>query len=324
MPRRSAGPRLYLDPTRNQYVIRDGSRFVRTSCGIGDRTNAESALATYIGRKHKPAPSGDPLIDDVLTVYGREKAPSTARNGSEVGYAIKQLLPHWSGKRVSEITSRTCRAYTGPRRYLETLRAAVNYWHREHGPLTARPVFVLPPKGEPRSRWLTRSEAARLLRAARGRPHLVRFVLLGLYTGSRASVLLAIRWDWIDFERGVVHRRAPREVEDKRKRKPPVKVSRRFLSFLRRWRAADGGTGTVVHFRGRSLKRVQEGWELIALAAGMPDVTPHVMRHTRATWLMQAGIDMWEASGHLGMTRQTLETVYGHHHPSFQEKAAEV
>jgi integrase len=79
----------------------------------------------------------------------------------------------------------------------------------------------MPPKGEPRNRWLTRQETARLLRAARGaNDHMARFVLLGLYTGSRASVLLAVEWDWIDFERGVMLRRAPGEREDKRKRKP--------------------------------------------------------------------------------------------------------
>lgn len=45
------------------------------------------------------------------------------------------------------------------------------------------------------------------------------------------------------------------------------------------------------------------------------DVTPHVLRHTAATWLMQAGTDMWEAAGYLGMTVETLSARYGHHHP---------
>lgn len=327
MPRRAAGPRLYLDPTREQWAIRDGNRFVRTGCGAGNRSDAENALATYIGRKHKPAPSGDPLIDDVLTTYGREHAPHTARNGSEVGYAIKQLLPYWSGKRVSAVSARSCRGYKGARRYLETLRAAVNYWNRENGPLLVVPVFVLPPKGEPRDNWLTRQEAARLLRAARiCNEHMARFVLLGLYTGSRASVLLSVKWNWIDFESGVMLRKAPGEREDKRKRKPPVKIGRKLLSFLRRWREADKGNGidTVIHFRGHSLVRVQYGWDAVSEKAGLTDATPHTLRHTRATWLMQAGVDVWQAAGHLGMTVQTLERVYGHHHPKYQGDAAEV
>jgi len=40
--------------------------------------------------------------------------------------------------------------------------------------------------------------------------------------------------------------------------------------------------------------------------------------------LMRAGVDIWEASHSLGMSTKTLEAVYGHHHASFQSKAAEV
>jgi integrase len=42
------------------------------------------------------------------------------------------------------------------------------------------------------------------------------------------------------------------------------------------------------------------------------DVTPHVLRHTAATWLMQAGTDVWEAAGYLGMTVEMLSQRYGH------------
>ena len=52
-------------------------------------------------------------------------------------------------------------------------------------------------------------------------------------------------------------------------------------------------------------------------------VSPHVLRHTCATWLMQAGVPMWEAAGFLSMTRETLERVYGHHHPDHLREAAD-
>ena len=32
---------------------------------------------------------------------------------------------------------------------------------------------------------------------------------------------------------------------------------------------------------------------------------------------MQQGVAMWEAAGFLGMTQETLEKVYGHHHPDY-------
>ena len=52
------------------------------------------------------------------------------------------------------------------------------------------------------------------------------------------------------------------------------------------------------------------------------DVTPHVLRHTCATWLMQKGVNLWDAAGFLGMTVQQLEATYGHHHPDYQCDAA--
>ena len=51
--------------------------------------------------------------------------------------------------------------------------------------------------------------------------------------------------------------------------------------------------------------RMFYSWSKVLETAGLDDsdgkVTPHIMRHSRATWLMQAGIDPWEAAGHLGM-----------------------
>ena len=54
-----------------------------------------------------------------------------------------------------------------------------------------------------------------------------------------------------------------------------------------------------------------------------PQFHPHALRHTAATWLMQCRIDTWQAAGFLGMTVETLLAVYGHHHPDYQEEAAE-
>jgi hypothetical protein len=38
---------------------------------------------------------------------------------------------------------------------------------------------------------------------------------------------------------------------------------------------------------------------------------------------MQAGVDPWEAAGHLGMTLQMIE-LYAKHSPNFQKRAAEI
>ena len=329
MPRRRAAPRLYLDPARRQWVIRDGSSFVRTGCAQSDRDGAETRLATYLGQKHAPVPSSSPLISDILLAYATDHLPHT-RAARNAAYHIGQLSAWWGDRKIADVTARNCRAFArehtqaSARRYLETLRAAIGHWHREYGPLSSVPAVVLPPKAEPRERWLTRGEAARLLAASRRTPHLARFVLLGLYTGSRSGTLLDLRWDWIDLARGVMLRRAPGSSESK-KRTPPVRLGSRIMAHLRRWRRMDGVAKIVCHYNGQQVRKLRRSWDTAAARAGLgADVTPHTLRHTRATWLMQAGIDPWEAAGHLGMSLEMLERTYGKHSPDFQKRAAEV
>jgi integrase len=150
-------------------------------------------------------------------------------------------------------------------------------------------------------------------------------VLLGLYTGSRMRTILALEWGWIDMARGVMLRRAPGTQETK-KRTPPVRLGRRILSHLRRWRRLDDQRSKYVcHYNGKLIDYPYAAWRRAIRDSGLgKGVTPHTLRHTRATWLMQNGVDVWEASGHLGMSPQILMRVYGKHSPDYQRRAAEV
>jgi len=68
---------------------------------------------------------------------------------------------------------------------------------------------------------------------------------------------------------------------------------------------------------------LRTGFEGIARDAGLDPatLTPHWMRHTCATWLMENDVPVWEAAGYLGMTTEMLESNYGHHRPSHQMKS---
>jgi integrase len=331
MPRRSAGPRLYLDPRRRAWVIRDGAAFIRTGCGERDRLGAEKALQEYLGNKHRPEPSADPLIDDVLATYGKEHGPHT-RRPDNVAYTIANLLRVWSGRRLGDISARSCREYTArkslaaARRDLETLRAAIRYWHKEYGPLPVLPTVTLPAKPEARDRWLTNSEAASLLREARRTPHLARFILLGLHTGTRSGAILGLTWGMVDLKNGIMRRRPYGQAESK-KRTPPVRLNRQMLAHLRRWHRLDApkATDRIVAYNGSPVVKLRRSWDAARGRAGLgKDVTPHTLRHTRATWLMQAGVSPWQAAGALGMSLEMLERTYGHHHPDWQKEAAAV
>lgn len=329
MPRKSKGPRLYLDRERGQWAIRDGKSFIRTSCAESDNAGAEKALAEYIARKYKPAAVPSPLIADVLLVYAKDHLPKT-RAKDKAAHNISNLIPFWGSKRADDVNAENCDAYAkdrppaAARRDLEVLRAALFYWNKHKMPLSRQPSIVLPDKSAPRERWLTKQEAKRLRLAAMKHPHLYRFVILGLKTGSRSAVLFNLQWEQIDLERGVMDRRPAGEVEVSNKRAPPVRLGRSVVRLLRRWKAKDGKIKHVVHYEGKPIQKLRRSWDAACKAAGLEDVSPHTLRHTRATWLMQEGIDPWEAAGHLGMSMKVLETTYGKHSPDFQSRSSEV
>lgn len=340
MPRQSRGPYLYLrkDKAGKAWIIRDGQKQIRTGCRAGEQEAAQRALAGYITSKHERKAGGsDPdavILADVIDMY-QEQVASKRSKPMDADSRAGFLLAYWGEKTVSEIIGKTCREYvaqrsspSAARRELEDLRAAVNHYGREVK-MTYQPRFTLPEKEPARERWLTRSEAARLLWAARRTPHLARFILIGLYTGTRSGAILGLHWGpntvggWVDLDRGVLYRRAAGERETK-KRKPPTRLSSRLAAHMKRWQRMDQGLQPVVHWNGQTVKSVKKAWRAARDSAGLDkSVTPHVLRHTRATWLMQRGVDMWEAAGSLGMTVEILQATYGHHHEDYQRRAAD-
>ena len=104
-----------------------------------------------------------------------------------------------------------------------------------------------------------------------------------------------------------------------------MRLGRRIQAHLRRWRRLDADFIThVCHVDGRAVCDPHTAWRKTIRASGLESVTRHTLRHTRATMLAQAGVSLWEAAGFLGMSTKTLEAVYAHHSPDFQERAANI
>jgi integrase len=380
MPRPAKGARLWLRPEerssdgtlrkRAVWVIRDGSRKISTGCAPKDRAGAERVLGEHFANKYQPNRArgrhpSEILIADVLTIYLTDIARGHVRE-NETKQRVLTLDAWWADRTLEDVNGANCRAYvdyrtaqrwksakpgkTGraprmvtsaaARRELEDLRAAINH-HRREGLCSEIVSVVLPPRADARERWLTRSEAARLLwtawrakqimrdkgtRRAVGR-HVARFILVGLYTGTRSSAICGAALmptagrGHVDLDQGVFYRRAIGRRQTN-KRQPPVKLPPRLLAHLRRWRRLGIIHNSVVEWNGKPVDSVRKGFEAAVRAAGLGrEVTPHILRHTCATWLMQRGVSLWDASGFLGMTVQQLEEGYGHHHPDYQDEA---
>lgn len=321
-------------------------------------------------------------VAEVLALYLQEKAPTSPDPVSLQG-RFASLLAFWGEDTLADIkrsrcaeyvawrTSQPIKAYTkaapkfastqAARRDLEDLSAAIGYWAAEH-PLDRRPKVTLPEKPESPRDALTRDQAAALLKAAMGwrlgadgkwkrlppssranRAHVRRFILIGLYTGTRPGVIPKLLWHespsqaWVDLDKRTIYRRGKAEKDHRTKRRPLVRMPDRLVAHMVRWKAADArrrveaGEGeapkplsSVLHHGGVPITgRIRKSFAGCVRDAGLPDeITPHWMRHTCATWLMEAGVPVWDAAAYTGMTTQTLEKCYGHHRADHQSSAS--
>lgn len=332
MPRRSSGPHLWWDEDRQSWTIIDGRKRSRTGFGAGQAAEAKAALGDYCASEHTVNDGPNPLLSDVLSAYSDEKLAGKVSE-SHILYDIGHLTKWWGTKCVLEINSKTCQAYVkhrkgivSARRELSFLGAAVKHWNAEHGPLKAVPVVILPPAPHHREHWMTRAQAARFLWAARKKsPHIRRFFIIGWYTGTRRSKICGLRWSMVDFKTRIMQRRAPGEPEARNKKAPPVRMGERLMAHMKRWKRLDGKkVEFVITYQGKRVKNPIKIWDETRIAAKLPaNITPHILRHTRATNMMQQGKDPWESSKALGMSMEMLTTVYGHHHPDWQKDVSE-
>ena len=335
------------------WVILDHGREIRTGASESDLDAAENALVQYLARKRRPDfGDGHParvLIADVLADYGELHGPTT-RRPDLIGSAINKLVDYFGDGPAATITSASCNGYvrwrirqvdarakkggksikaSTARRELVVLAAALR-WCWKEGKIDRLIPVALPSQASPRERHLTRGEVAALLAGALGwgqngrryrtkiNRRLARFILIALYTGTRHDAILRLRWKanaeggWVDLTSGVIYRRASDAV-DSRKRRPPVPIPPRLLPHLDRWRRLT--ITHVVEYAGHPISsQERRAWRTARDLAGLgPDVTPHVLRHTCATMLLQRGVSVYDVAGVLGASEDVIRRTYGHH-----------
>jgi integrase len=278
------------------------------------RTEArEGRLALPRGRK---TPLG---FSDAAALYvERQEADPKAKNvKTKTRQLANYLKPFFADQRLSTITEFTIGQYMRRRRDAGAAPATVN---RELATLNhllgravawkwlrAKPCHV-EMFAEARGRMVTLSEqqADALLRAAIADtdPYCWLFVAFGLNTAMRHSEILSSRFDHVDFERRRLF--IPRAKAGAREQ--PITMA--LVDILRRERemaadhdgwifpAARPGLAKVGH-----RTRMDRPFRRAVEAAGLDPaaVTPHVMRHTAITRLVQAGVDL-----------STIQRISGH------------
>jgi integrase len=382
MPRASKGPRLELKHYKDRspkWVIRDSQQTLGTGCDERDRDGAERKLAEFILKKHDPAKALDrnnpneTKIADVLSLEMQRiaKADMPAWRKKEL-ITVCQNMGNWFGDRVvGDLDGELQERYAAERkrivakkvngewtslvtdepapiaayRDLKFLAAAINrFFKKKIGGVQTRFSPVLPEGPEARERWLTRDEAAKMIRAAwrlrrdsglPGKPgrhtlrHIARYILVGLYTGSRhgdicgAALMPTIGRGYVDLERGIF-RRKPENKKETSKKQPTIPIPPRLLAHMRRWQRLGISKRAVIEFSGKPISRIRSGWDTVVEAAGLASADPqmkivrHTMRHTAITWYLTPdrrtgkAVDIEIVSQYCGVSVATIRKTYRH------------
>jgi integrase len=219
------------------------------------------------------------------------------------------------------------------------------------GILRNNPADIAKPPKEPSKEtpMLQPSEAAGLLERLREQP-LYLIASLALGTGMRRNELLGLRWQDVNIAAGrltVEQSLEQTATHGIRVKAPKTRHGRRTISLpahlvtelRQRWREQQEqrlgmGLGkapetapvfATADGRYLSPNAITKAWPVAMAAIGMPAVTLHSLRHTHASMLMNAGLDILTISRRLGHSSPTITlNVYGHLIHGGDDRAAQI
>ena len=327
-------PEYRLGRLKGRYVVtwwEDGKRRrYRLEASVTNVKDAEREALDLIRQKRAEKPGGQ-TIKALWEAYRKEK------DGRRVAVAMKHewraIGPHFGHLRPDQVTTELCRDYTAKRRKagkhdgtiwteLGHLRT-VFVWAGpdKRGLIPHAPPVERPPKPAPRDRWLTDAEIKQLLDAPMAH-HIRLAILLMLSTAARVGAVLELRWDRVDFERGQVDLRA--SDIGPRKGRAVVPMNKGLRAALTTAREA-AMTDYVIEWAGEPVQSIKTGFNAAMKAAGLKNVSPHVLRHTAAVHLAASGSKMSKISQYLGHTNTAVtERVYARFSPDHLRDEADI
>ena len=304
----------------------ENRRSHRRSTGTKDRSLAEKAMAEFI--LAAPKPNDLPVCvaldryweDHGSKVESWERTDIAMRHlksyfgpDSMVGGVDRAAIDKYKKARNDGTIGRRASAGT-LRRELGILTTAFNHAGREKLiDKNVIPYVPLPESPAAKDRWLTRSEAEAFLVAANGRTKL--FISIALETASRKTAILRLMWPQIDLDRRLINFNPPGRVQTK-KRRISCPISDALYPVLVEAQSVKSSEYVL-----GSIKSIRTGFDAACRRAGLEGVSPHVLRHTWATWAAQDGVQMEKIAAILGDSLEVVVKRYVHWSPDYLRDA---
>ena len=252
--------------------------------------------------------------------------------------ALPHLKDFFSGKTLDKITSDAVDNYKLKRlkkgaadstilNEVRLLSHAFNTvkWSRSNPVTDAKRIRL---EAEQVDRWLTDAEELKLLPKTKGKLNgeLADIVILDLNTGLSQEEILKLQWTQIDLFRKTLttSREKTRRRRSKKRatngsdssNKRTIPLNQTACDLLKK-RAGDGMSGYVFCNRnGDMIKadKLKKAFRKAVKESGIDHFRFHDLRHTFATRLVQAGIDLYQVSKLLGHKDISTTQRYAHHY----------
>lgn len=293
----------------------EAGRTRRSSLGETDREAAEALLRDWIAQRQLIRPTGVVNCGYILDSYFAAKPEVIYRRHlveffrHHLPTSINQpLLDAYSARRAG-LSRSTIRTELG-------IISSALKWAARNKVINEAPFIPLPDGSPPRELWITRTEADKLARAA-GSFHIELFILIAKNTAARSEAILDLTWDRV--KHGRIDFNVPGKAATRKKR-ATVPITPELAAALGEARKG-AQTPYVIEYAGQPVRSIKKAFRRAAVRAKLPDVSPHVLRHSVATWLAGDGVPLAQIAAMLGNSEKMVEKVYAKFTPGFLAKA---
>jgi len=318
-------------------IVFQGQR-IRRSTGSSNRALADAIMAKVKvqlieGQYFERAEEQSRTFAELMDRFEREHLVKLASRQTGQAF-LKRFRAFFGDRTLAEITPKLIGEYKSRRsatgvkpasinRELTCLRKAFSLAKREWEWCRDNPVSrVSLEKGvTKRDRWLMEDEEARLLDAC---PSWLReLVVFALHSGMRLGEILSLTWNGVDL-----FRKTATVFESKNGERRTVPLNQTVMALLTE-KAKVRHIKTALVFPSLAGTRLDPNHLRRALRpamakAGVVNCHFHDLRHTFATRLVQAGVDLYKVQRLLGHKSPLMTQRYAHHYPESLRDGVEI